>query len=246
MKILIVDDEPLARRRLASLLDEIGNFEIVGEATNGKEALLKSSVLNPDLVLLDIRMPVMDGLEAARHLSKLPSPPAIIFTTAFGDHALKAFEANAADYLLKPIRKERLQKAIEKTHKLNRAHIATLEPGNDEPSTRSHLSVSIRGNIELIPVSEIVYFHADQKYVLVGHKNGETLIEDSLKSLESEFESLFMRIHRNAIVALQYLNGMEKTPEGSQLIKLHHTDKKLEISRRYLPGVRKKIKNLSK
>jgi len=245
MKILIVDDEPLARKRLSRLVDEIGNCEIVGEATNGKEALIKSSKLNPDLVLLDIRMPEMDGLEAALHLSKLPNPPAIIFTTAYSDHALKAFEANAVDYLLKPIKKERLQKAISNTHKLNRAQLSELESTAIENTARSHLSVSARGNIELISITDIVYFHADQKYVNVGHTKGETLIEDSLKSLETEFNELFLRIHRNALVALSYLEGIEKVADGQYCAKLRNTETKLEISRRYLPQIRKLIKNMN-
>ena len=244
MKVLIVDDEALARKRVARLLEEIGHCDIVGEATNGKEALLKSSDLNPDLVLLDIRMPEMDGLETALHLSQLPDPPAIIFTTAFSDHALKAFETNAVDYLLKPIRKERLEKAIENTRKLNRAQIATLQNVEDKQHTRSHLSVSNRGNIELISVSDIIYFHAEQKYVAVGHSKGETLVEDSLKSLENEFGELFLRIHRNAVVALQSINGIEKHTEGHHVISLNGTEKKLEISRRYLPHVRKTLKNI--
>lgn len=245
MKVLIVDDEALARKRLARLLEDIGGCDVVDEATTGKEALLKSSQHDPDLVLLDIRMPEMDGIEAALHLSQLPNPPAIIFTTAFGDHALKAFETNAVDYLLKPIRKERLEKAIENMHKLNRAQISSL---NDEPGapqqTRSHLSISNRGNIELIAVQEIIYFHAEQKYVAVGHSKGETLIEDSLKSLENEFNELFMRIHRNALVSLKHIEGIIKHKEGHHLIKLKNTEKNLEISRRYLPQVRKRIKNL--
>ncbi len=245
MKVLVVDDEPLARKRVSRLLDEIGHCQIVGEATNGKEALIKSGELSPDLVLLDIRMPEMDGLEAALHFSQLPNPPAIIFTTAYSDHALKAFETNAVDYLLKPIRKERLEKAIANTHKLNRAQLSELKFDSGEKMTRSHLSVSVRGNIELIPVKNIIYFQADQKYVNLGYTKGKILIEDSLKSLENEFFELFLRIHRNALIAIQHLKGIEKNQEGQHCVKLHNTETRLEISRRYLPQVRKKIKNIS-
>lgn len=245
MKVLVVDDEPLARKRVSRLLDEIGNCEIVGEATNGKEALIKSSELNPDLVLLDIRMPDMDGLEAALHFSQLPYPPAIIFTTAYSDHALKAFETNAVDYLLKPIRKERLEKAITNTHKLNRAQLSELELDSGEKMTRTHLSVYVRRNIELIPVTDIIYFQADQKYVNLGYPKGKILIEESLKSLENEFFQLFLRIHRNALVAIQYLEGIEKNSQGQYSVKLRNTETRLDISRRYLPQVRKKLKNIS-
>jgi len=244
MKVLVVDDEPLARKRIIRLLEEIGNCEIVGEATNGKEALIKSSELNPDLVLLDIRMPEMDGLETALHFSKLPNPPAIVFTTAYSEHALKAFEANAVDYLLKPIRKERLENAIANTHKLNRAQISDLQFNSDEKQTRTHFSINVRGNIDLIAVTDIFYFQAEQKYVNLGYIKGNVLIEDSLKSIENEFSDLFLRIHRNALVAVQYLDGIEKLAGGQHCIKIRNTETRLEISRRYLPQVRKKLKNI--
>ena len=204
-----------------------------------------SGELNPDIVLLDISMPEMDGLETALHLSKLPNPPAIIFTTAFGDHALAAFEAHAVDYLLKPIRIERLQKAIENAQRLNRVQLANLGQSTEAPDARSHISVNVRGNIHLIPVPDIIYFLADQKYVNVCHCKGEVLIEESLKSLEDEFGELFIRIHRKALVAIEYMEGIEKDESGYHCVSMRGTDAKLEISRRHLAAVRKKLKNLN-
>lgn len=243
MKILIVDDEPLARKRLERLLEEIGGCHVVGEAGNGTEALRRSSELNPDIVLLDIRMPEMDGIETAKQLARLPNPPAIVFVTAFSDHALSAFEAHAVDYLVKPIRKERLEQALARAHTLNRAQLATLAKADAAPTGRSHLSVTVRSNLELIPIDEIFYFHADQKYVRVRSARGEALIEDSLKQLEDEFPARFIRIHRNALVAVVHIAGIEKDNIGRCYLKLRHSDEKLEISRRLLPEVRRHLKN---
>lgn len=247
MNILVVDDEPLARKRIIRLLEELADCEVAGEAANGKEALQKSSALNPDIVLLDIRMPEMDGLETAQHLSQLPNPPAIIFTTAFGDHALAAFEAQAVDYLLKPVRKERLAKAIDSARRLNRAQLNQLQ-AEPEPDARAHLSVSNRGNIQLIAVADILYFVADQKYTRVAHRGGEALIEDSLKSLEDEFGRRFIRIHRNALVAVAHLTGITKDHSGRYFASCGtgtgHQEA-LEISRRHLPAVRKILKEVS-
>ena len=243
MKILIVDDEPLARKRLERLLEEIGGCHVVGEAANGTDALLRSSELNPDIVLLDIRMPEMDGIETAKQLARLANPPAIVFVTAFSDHALSAFEAHAVDYLVKPIRKERLEQALAKAHTLNRAQLATLAKADTPPTGRSHLSVTVRGNMELIPIDDVFYFHADQKYVRVRSARGEALIEDSLKQLEDEFPQRFIRIHRNALVAVAHIAGIEKDNIGHCYLKLRHGDEKLEISRRLLPDVRRHLKN---
>lgn len=242
MKILIVDDEPLARKRVARLLEEIGNCNVVGEAGNGKEALLRSEELTPDIVLLDIRMPEMDGIETARQLARLTHPPAVIFTTAFTDQALNAFEAQAVDYLVKPIRKERLQQALEKAHKLNRAQLARIAHSESAPRGRTHLNVTVRGNIELVPVEDILYFQSDQKYTRVRSAHGEALIEDALKQLEEEFPERFLRIHRNALVAVAHITGIEKGALGSCFVKLRGLDERLEISRRHLAQVRKLLK----
>ena len=242
MKILIVDDEAPARMRLRAMIDEIGDYKIVGEAANGREALELTESTLPDIVLLDIRMPLMDGLETARHLLVFDIPPAVIFTTAYNQYALEAFETNAVDYLMKPIRKEKLESTLQKLQRLNKAQLSNLKIDDTDENIRTHLCTRLRGNLQLIPVTDITYFQADQKYVTVCHKNGEALIEESLKSLEDEFTEQFIRIHRNALVKRDSLTGMEKSPDGSQLAVMKDTESRLEISRRHLPEIRKLLK----
>lgn len=241
MKVLIVDDEALARERLGRMLQEVPEARLVGEAATGREALELADRTQPDVVLLDIRMPEMDGLEAARHLAGMPAPPAVIFTTAYGDHALEAFEACAVDYLLKPIRSERLQAALANATRLNRAQVTRIDAA-EASGPRSHLCIPVRGNLQLIPVADIRYFQADNKYVTVRTSEGEFLIEEALKSLEEEFAADFIRIHRNALVAGSYLSGLEKDGEGRVCAVLRGVDARLEISRRQLPEVRRVLK----
>lgn len=241
MNIVIVDDEPLARARLRELLNELGGHSL-SEAANGREALLKVNELRPDLLLLDIRMPDMDGLEAAAHLAKLDTPPALIFTTAFGDHALAAFEANAVDYLLKPIAKERLATALVKAQRLSQTQTTALQRGM-ETRARTYISAFVRGSIHLVQATEVIYFKADQKYVTVRHGAGQVLIEDSLKTLETEFGERFLRIHRNALVACAAIVALEKDRLGNVAIRLRGVDETLEVSRRHLAAVRKYLKS---
>lgn len=241
MKCLVVDDELLARERLMRLLEESGDHQVCGQASNGKQALLQVQELRPDVVLLDIRMPGMDGLEAARHLLNLEDAPAVVFTTAYGDHALEAFETQAVDYLLKPIHPERLKLALEKARRLTAAQLTRLDGQAD--SARSHLCARNRGNLELIAIHDIIYLHADSKYVTVCAADRQILIEESLKSLEQEFTDRFVRVHRNALVASALIRGLEKDAEGHCHVVLEGTSERLEVSRRQLPEVRKRIRN---
>ncbi|HEX9627536.1 MAG TPA: LytTR family DNA-binding domain-containing protein [Acidiferrobacterales bacterium] len=240
MRVLIVDDEKLARERLRELLTEIGGHTIVGEAMNGNEAVERTTELNPDVLLMDIRMPGMDGLEAAMHLMGLENPPSVIFTTAYDQHALNAFEVNAVDYLLKPIRKDRLAAALDKAHKLTLKQLKQINEAQDSPNARTHISVHLRGNIRLVPIQDVIYFMADSKYVTVRTPAEEHLIEDSLVNLEKEFgEKMFLRIHRNALVATGFIKGIEKSPAGTWQVSLKNTDKKLDVSRRHAASVRR-------
>ena len=241
MKVLIVDDEAPARDRLIHMVSSIDSMETSGQASNGLEAVRMVQDSHPDVVLMDIRMPGMDGLEAARHLSEMDEPPAIIFTTAYSEHALEAYDANAVDYLVKPIRQEKLEKSLAKARKLTKAQIAALNIETNNTG-RSHICARIRGNLELIPVDEIVYFQADQKYITVRHLGGEVLIEDALKNLETEFEDRLIRIHRNALVSTSYITGMEKNIDGRFVVSFKQIDDKLEISRRHVAEVRKFLK----
>ncbi|NOX75930.1 MAG: response regulator transcription factor [Gammaproteobacteria bacterium] len=246
MKVLIVDDEPLARSRMHRLLDNMPDIHVVGDAKGGKEALLRSSALHPDIVLLDIRMPEMDGLETARHLSNLKNPPAIVFTTAFSEHALAAFETHAVDYLLKPIRRERLQEALAKARKINRVQL--LELGRQELAAhaRTHISAHVNGNLQLVPSESIYYFQAEQKYVSVRHPEGELLIDDSLKLLEEEFGEQVLRVHRNSLVVIKHVESLGRNADGKYHISFRDIDDQVEVSRRLLAAVRRRLKQMGK
>jgi len=243
VKVLVVDDEALARERLCTMLGELGDYSVCGEAANGRQALAEAERSQPDVLLLDIRMPGMDGLEAARHLLALEQPPAIIFTTAFNDYAVAAFETHAVDYLLKPIRRERLAEALENARRLTRAQAASLQQAARENTTRRQICARVRGSLQLLPVEEIRYFQADQKYVTVRTPGSTVLIEETLKSLEEEYPEEFVRIHRNALVASRHLVGLEKDAAGHCRVRLQGVDESLEVSRRHVAAIRQRIKS---
>ena len=207
LNILIADDEAPARNRMRDLLADIENVALVAEAKNGKEAIDLALQTKPDLMLLDIRMPLMDGIEAAQHAQKLEHKPHIIFTTAFDAYAIKAFDLNAIDYLLKPIRLERLQAAINKAHALQPKQLVALKPLQ---KIRSHLSIHERGRVLLVPIETIIYLRAELKYITVRTVEREYLIEESLTNLEAEFGERFIRLHRNCLVAPLFITGYEK------------------------------------
>jgi two-component system, LytTR family, response regulator AlgR len=241
MNVLIVDDEQLARQRLRKLLSEVNGYHIVGEAETGEDALRKTQAVLPDVVLMDIRMPGMDGIEAASYINRMDKPPAIIFTTAFSEHALQAFETHAIDYLLKPIKQNRLAAALDAAKRMNKAQLSKLREDETE-GAREKICVKSRGTLELIPIEDIIYFMADQKYVTLRTADQEYLIEESLKNLEQEFSFQFIRIHRNALVSHNMLNGLTKNKDGHACINFKEIDDLLEISRRHLPQIRKRLK----
>ena len=246
MKILIADDEPLARSRLQSLLDALNGWRVIGEAANGRQVLELVQQHQPDVVLLDIRMPGMDGMEAAEHLNKLPNPPAIFFTTAYDQYALQAFKSHAVDYLLKPIKQQQLEQALQAATQLTRAQLqslAQLQQEQDKPPL--HISARVQGGVRLVPINEVLYCLAEHKYVTVCYHDGEVLIEEPLKSLEQKFADQFIRIHRNALVAKQFIRGLRKDNEGRVFMQLQHCAQQLEVSRRHLPQVRELLRSLS-
>ena len=243
IKLLVVDDEPLARERLIAMLGEFPDVQVAGAAANGREAVEQALALGVDALLLDIAMPVMDGLEAARHLQSLESPPAVIFCTAFDTHALAAFETAAVNYLVKPVRQERLAEALARA-KRQRAgqQVPPVLPPSDKQ--RSHLSARLRGSLRLIPIEDVHYLQAEEKYVVVHHARGEDLIEESLKSLESEFADHFLRIHRNCLVASEEFLELRRATDGAVHAVLRHGKAPLEVSRRCVPILREKLKHL--
>lgn len=206
-RLLIVDDEPLARQRLRDLIGDIGGYSVVGEAANGVEAMALLQTQQIDIALVDIRMPVMDGIELAQHIRQLENPPNLIFTTAYDHYALQAFDLNAIDYLLKPIRAERLTAALGKVRPLQLKQVQALQPLQE---TRQHLSIHERGKVLLIAVEEVLYLRAEQKYVTVRTRDKSYLLETSLNQLEQSYPERFVRVHRNALVARDAIAGYEK------------------------------------
>ena len=237
MRIMIVDDEAPARSRLRELLADCAEsfpHVVVADAANGREALDKLSREPADLLLLDIRMPEMDGIEVARHLVNLEPMPAVIFTTAYDVYAIQAFEVNAVDYLLKPVRSERLLAALRKVQQGHSPKPAQLQKLARQP--RANLSVQERGKIILIPVADIIYLKAELKYVTIRTAVREFLLEEPLTDLEEEFAERFIRVHRNCLVAKDRITGFDKvTEEGSEprwLVMLKGVEEKLPVSRR--------------
>ncbi len=243
MNILITDDEQLARERLHSMLDELSHT-VVAEAANGEQALQLCEQQRADIVLLDIRMPGMDGLETAHHLMRLPQPPAIIFITAYDEYALKAFKTHAVDYLLKPVRLRELEAALTAATLLSRAQQSALNDLKLETSRPLYIGAQVKGNLQLIPVEDIYYFQADQKYVSIAYKEGEALIDDSLVSIEQRYPQV-LRIHRNALVIPGCITALGKDEEGHSYVRLRDCHKQLEVSRRHLPNVRRWLKRQS-
>lgn len=238
MKLVIVDDEPLARERLRRLVSELPDWEVVGEAGDGAGALARVRETRPDTVLLDIRMPGMDGLEVARQLAEEPVPPAVIFITAFDQHALSAFDAAAAGYLLKPVRREALAGALARASRPSRAQVQALaqEVGAHEPQfIHAHTR---EGDIR-IPVDEVIYFQAEDKYTTVHHLNGEVLIDESLRTLEDELGGDFLRVHRKVLVAKRFIRALERSGTGGARLRLSHVEARPPVSRRRLGEVRR-------
>ncbi len=246
MKVLVVDDEKLARDRLVRMVDMLEGYEVVGSAEAGDGAVREAIRLEPDIVLLDIRMPGMDGMEAGRQLATLTTPPAVIFCTAFGEHAVEAFDVNASGYLMKPVRREALLDALIKASRVNKVQIEAIV-GKDEATdcrSRTHISAKTRRGIELIPLSEVKFFQADHKYVTVRHEGGEVLIDDTLRDLETEFGDKLVRIHRNALVMMDHLEGLERDPSGHYQVRMRGIEEKLDVSRRHVSGLRRLVQTL--
>jgi two-component system response regulator AlgR len=244
MKVLVVDDEQLARDRLVGICERLEGYDVVGQASHGLAAVQQVQELAPDVVLLDIRMPGMDGLEAARHISQMDSPPAVIFCTAFEEHAIEAFDVQAVGYLLKPVRAADLEDALARATRANRAQLAALVDEEVGGAARTHISARTRRGIELVPVEEIRFFQADQKYVTVRWPGGELLVDDTLRQLETEFGERFIRIHRNALIAVKFLEGLERDAQGHYQVKLRGVDDRLDVSRRHVAGLRRFIQSL--
>lgn len=239
MKILIADDEAPARERLRRLVREITtHHDVAGEASNGEDVLSFCRNSEVDVVLLDVRMPGMDGLETAAQLAELNPPPAVILVTAYEEHALDAFASRVADYLVKPVRRERLEAALQRVRVPTRAQRDAIRDDNTD-GRRQNLTARYRGGLRTVPIDEVIYLQADHKYVRVGYPDGELLVEQSLRSLAEEFPDLFLRIHRNALVARRALEGIRRREDGSHLVQLRGSREELAVSRRHLVEVKR-------
>ncbi|HCB12754.1 MAG TPA: DNA-binding response regulator [Gammaproteobacteria bacterium] len=243
MRILVVDDELPARIRLRELLNRLPDHEFCGEAGTGADALRLVQKLNPDIVLLDIQMPGLSGLETARQLAEIEKPPAVVFTTAHGDYALEAFDTQAIAYLLKPVRLERLEQVLTSASRVNRAQLSQLAADQSvDNGGRAHIRARIGQRLELIPLADVFYFQADQKYVMVRYRHGEVLIEESLKTLEQELSTRVVRVHRNALAVAVHIAGLEKATDAGMVLIFDDIPDRLEVSRRHLPAIRRFLK----
>ena len=236
LKILIIDDEKPARNRLRRLLQEIHEVDIAGEAETGQQALDLIPDLKPDVLLLDISMPGLDGMALAHKLQEQDSSPAIIFCTAWSDQAVEAFECDAVDYLVKPVRKERLETALDKA----RRYIAT-EASQSDVLLRSTLG----GKVNLLPLADVIFMHAEDKYTTVVHANGKLFINQSLLEMEDEYADILIRIHRSTLVVRNRIRGLEKASDGHHFLSLEGCEERPQVSRRNLPAVRKLIRELT-
>jgi two-component system, LytTR family, response regulator AlgR len=245
MKLLIVDDEIPARERLHRLIEEIGDCQVVAEAGNGNEALTYCDELRPDIVLLDVRMPGLSGIEVARHIDSLADPPAVIFTTAYDQYAVEAFETEAIGYLLKPVRKEKLAHALRHAARISSLRLLKAAQSARMEHRREHICAKLGEQLRLIPVTDVYYFLADQKYTTVRHKGGESLIDESLKTLAEEFSGDFIRIHRNALVAERQISAVERTDDGHYVVRVRDCSNTLEVSRRHAAELLRRIRGES-
>ncbi len=237
LRILIVDDEAPARNRLRRMLAEIPAVHIAGEAASGQEALRLIPLTFPDVLLLDISMPGMDGMMLAKTLTQQDTMPAIIFCTAWADQAVEAFECDAVDYLVKPVRAERLEAALAKA----RRFLAKDDAGANGPFLRSILG----GKIRLFPLADVICLHAEDKYTVVVHAKGKLVIDQSLLELEREHADILVRIHRGTLVAKKCIRGLEKASGGRHFLQLKGCEDRPQVSRRNLPAVRKLIRKLT-
>ncbi len=241
MKYLVIDDEFLARARLKELLLRIEPGAEIIEAENGQQAIELCEKYRPDKALVDIRMPGISGIELVYHLSALEHSPAVIFTTAYSEYALEAFDANAIDYLLKPVQIDRLRRALQKADPISKSQTDSLK----ETTRNMHISINQRGKIRLVSIPSICYAKAENKYILVKTAKEEYLMNETLNNLELELGEKFIRVHRNAVISIDHLEGLERNDEGQWCVFFRGIPDKVEVSRRQTPVIRGWLKKRS-
>ena len=237
LRILIIDDEAPARNRLRRMLADAPAVHVAGEAATGQEALQLIPLKEPDVLLLDISMPGLSGMMLAKMLQQERQAPAIIFCTAWSDQALEAFECDAVDYLVKPVRAERLMLALDKARRF------LAKP--DGAASGSFLRSTLGGKVKLIPMSEVIYLRSEDKYTTAVHVGGKMVINQSLAELEHEYADMLVRVHRSALVIKKCIRGLEKSPDGHHFLQLDGCEDCPQVSRRNLPAIRKLIRELT-
>ena len=244
LKVLIVDDEAHARSRLRTLLAECTEprVDVVGEAANAVQAVEQIQRTGCDLLLLDVRMPGVDGVQLASRLREMGMPPSIVFVTAYAEHAVEAFELEAVDYLTKPVRRERLQQALQK---VLRARSAAESGAELNSGSSEHLIIQERGRSERVALSEVIYLKAELKYITVRTAEKEHIFDGALNDLEQRYPHLFVRVHRNALVARRAVRAVEKHNDPIEgegwMVRLDGVDERLAVSRRQLAAVREAL-----
>lgn len=242
LSVVILDDEALARERMFRLVEALPGYSVAAVFSEGLEAIAQIALLKPDLALLDISMPGISGIEVAKHISTFERAPAIVFCTAFDQYAVQAFDAGAVGYLLKPVRPEKLLKALQSASRLNKLQLSQISDqriaSQADDSDQECLRVKSQRGIQIIPMSEVVCFIADGKYVTAKHSGGDTLIEDSLAALEDKHAGLFTRCHRSALVRIGAISGLDRTPDGGHCLVLSDQNYTLPVSRRHLADIR--------
>lgn len=251
MKILIVDDEKLARDRLVRMVQKMANIDTIDVAINGHEALTLIDTQDVDVMLLDIAMPGLDGMATAKALTSNERSPAIIFCTAYDNHALEAFGVRATGYLLKPVRQEDLDAAIVHAYQTKQKSVPVVANTLEAVAggARKHIRVRHAHNVILVPLRDIRCFRADQKYVSVVTHEQTYLIEEPLKELETEFAALFVRVHRNTLVAISHITGLQTPPQSEKgssklLVSLNGLEEGVDVSRRHLSDIKKLVAKL--
>ena len=238
MKILVVDDEPLARQRLQRLLARLRPQATILEAANGADALAITRSEQPEIMLLDIRMPAMDGVEVASRLLDEQPAPAVIFCTAYDEYALDALRHQAVAYLLKPARERELERALDAAVRLNKAQLQAL--GAQDAGREELVSAGHRG-VETLPVADIRCLLAEDKYVRACAPQGELLLSESLKELEAEFPRRFLRIHRNALVAPVHVRRLARAADGGWIVELDGVGERPQVSRRHVASIKAEL-----